>query len=208
MRKWLLIALLALAPVLANAVSQPVMATTTATTTPINATVEGENIFNLKVNGNSGSVETYNATNHVSFDVMGAGQIELTDQDGNVLYSFDKTSTGLETINTDVTFPAIGTYVLTATVTGQTNTGSQSITVTYKTLPIIPPGPGPTEPGSPGEPGAPNTGWLGVIYVAGYAVPLLGIIVWLVVLSIIAFGIVMIIKKSRKNRSKVSHLTA
>ncbi|MCL2037657.1 hypothetical protein FWG95_01475 [Candidatus Saccharibacteria bacterium] len=196
MKKWLAIALLAVVPLLGTVSSQPAMAATTTDATQINATVNGENIFNLTVNGETGPVETYNSLIHVSFQAVGEGLIEITDQDGNVLFTLDKTTPGIETINTDINLPAVGIYTLTTTITGPTNVASQSITVDYRALPIIPPGPG--GPGGPGGgPGSPSTGFM--IYVNGYAIPVIGVLFWLVLLTIVS-GSIFFLVRNRKTR--------
>ncbi len=197
MKKWLIVALLAIMPVLGVVHAQPAIASTTTDTTIITANVEGESITNLTVNGEANNVVTYNSPVHISFQAVGEGLIEITDQDGNVLFTFDKTTPGLETIETDLNLPAIGTYVLTVSIAGVTNDASQSITVDYRALPIIPPGP--SEPGSPGggNIGSPSTGWM--IYVNGYAVPVVGVLFWIVVLALVS-GLVFFVVKNRKAR--------
>jgi hypothetical protein len=202
MKKWLIIALLAATPALGIVVSQSASAATTTDSTTIIANIEGENIGNLTVNGVANHVATYNSLIHVSFQALGEGPIEITDQDGNILFTFDKTTPGLETINADINLPAIGTYVLTATITGATNTVSQSITVVYQALPIVPPGPG--EPGGPGSPGSPSTGWM--IYVNGYAIPVVGILLWLMSLAIISYLIFLVVRNRRTRRAKSAKL--
>jgi len=177
--------------------SQPAVATTTTDATQISATVGGENIFDLSVNGETGTVETYNSLIHVSFQAIGEGLIEITDQDGNVLFTLDKTTTGLETINTDINLPSVGTYVLAATINGPTNVASQNITVNYRSLPIIPPLPGPDTSGGSGSPSAPNTGWM--IYINGYAIPVIGVLFWAAVL-ILAPLLLFLTARSRKRR--------
>jgi len=122
--------------------------------------------------GSGGTLVATGPTVKVTFTATGAGLVTITDQNGHVLYQYNKVSSDLETITTPVTIiGGAGDYKLTLSITNDSlGTASDFINVTYR----------------PVGPGTPNTGFIkiGNQEYSVISVSALGVI--LVVLTIVA----------------------
>lgn len=108
--------------------------------------------------------QTYTSNISLSVTVAGAGTVIVTDEAGNIIYSFIKASSGTETLTfTTNLSDGVGLYKLTATFVDSSDPsnvyGSKSIFISYLATPVIPIIPTPT-------PSAPNTG---VVYLGNQA---------------------------------------
>jgi hypothetical protein len=156
-----------------------------------------------KVNGiNAGGViETYNANNSIVLDVVGIGVVTIKDQDGNVLYQYNKTTAGSEQLTADITLlGGVGTHQLTAEIDGPDGVRTANVTIIYKAvLPGIPGIPG--TPSMPSVPGAPDTG-LGYIYIAGRAIAVSSLVVIILLLAGAIFAIWFVARRRKQRESQ------
>jgi hypothetical protein len=155
---------------------------------------------------------TYNAANTVQLQAAGVGLVVITDQDGNVLYTFNKTDSALATLAADINLPSgVGLYELTAYIIDPTadpndladpsNTitvyDSKSIFMDYRATPITPFPPDTTDPGTPG---VPSTG--SYLYIGGYAIATSSILFYLAVITVLATAVVAMRRKIAKRVEK------
>jgi len=134
----------------------------------------------------------YNSHVPIVVGVAGAGLVTIEDQNGNVLYSYNKTSTGYEELIAPIELlDGLGLYELTVKLDGVEALGPNVISpmfIDYRMLPIEPPGP-------------PDTGVLGHLYVGGYAVQTLGALMAGLLFGTIAFGVFMMVAARRRRRN-------
>jgi hypothetical protein len=137
---------------------------------------------NFDVNGDA-TYETNNSNVAVHITASGAGTITIKDQNGNVLWQYEKTTNDEEDFYPEVTLPnGVGDYTLTATITnGLGQSDSKTIIVTY----------------SPTIPAPPNTGYY---YFSGYAVSVTS--TWTFALLLAALLATIIFRLARRKPAK------
>lgn len=174
-------------------------------TQTVSLTVQGSltatiNIISVDDVDNPTTIETYNSHITMELEITGEGAVSVWDQNGNLLFTYDKTTPGTEII--PVEFDLIGnpgTYIITASILASDGIASDQVTIIYKSIPIPPvpptPGPGGDEGGVPGAPGA------GYWFINGYAVPLKGLfnIGAVLVFLAVTLWVIFFIKRRRRN---------
>jgi hypothetical protein len=134
---------------------------------------------------------TYTSNVPLTLTVAGPGEIIITDKAGNVLYTFNKTSSSTDTFTFTVDLlDGIGLYELTATLVNPSDPNivydSRSLYILYLATPIIPIPP----------PAPPNTG---VIYLGSRAFLTRDfiIVIWT---SVIIFSAIFIAARKKQKR--------
>jgi hypothetical protein len=116
---------------------------------------------------------TYADSLDLEIALVGTGTLVVTDGDGNVIYTYVKTTADAEMVNVPADLAdGIGLYNFTATYSNTDNPSdiysARTIFVQYATTPIVPPPVNP--PGGDGDGGSgPGTPTTGVLYVGGRA---------------------------------------
>ena len=164
-------------------------AVTSSSTQVVNVTVP-QLPLSVDIISPAGGTVTSSAKVTVTLVASGAGKIVLTDQHGHVLWTYNKTSPGRETLTAVVTLPGDpGTYTLTANMVDAVDpsiTSQDNTTVVYEATfvaPAILP---------------PNTGY---VRFGDRAVPV-NQLVSLVVYLVVMVGIIWLIIARRKKRSR------
>jgi len=139
----------------------------------------------------SGTVDNayvaFNAQLTFVVGAMGVGQIIIEDQNGNVLYTLDKTVARYEEYVVNVRLlDGLGSYELSASLNGLKHFGPDgpvSMFIDYRALPL-----------------PPNTGGTGYVRIGGYVVPALGVLMSGLLSGGATFGIFVMVAVGRRRR--------
>ena len=178
--------------VLIARVNQPVVATGAAQN--VNVTIESDSVdimIDSPKTESDGAFHTENSNFDVTVIANGAGLITIKDQNGNVLWSYNKTTNGMEKLSANITLSGnAGEYILTASITSANNSSEIAIAklrVIYEETTVI----------SPIFP--PSTGvYLNAFGRSVSLEQILSLIIYAVIAGAIIFGIIILAKRRKK----------
>ena len=139
--------------------------------------------------GSNGTLTVNSATVSVTFRVVGAGLITIEDQNGNILFSQNRTNSTEETITVNITLPGgPGTYSLTLSIFDPSiGIVSDSFTIVYQ-----------PDGGSGGTtPGVPDTGF---IRIGNQEYSVASISVLGVIMAALAIIVIALKRRDKRNR--------
>ncbi|MCL2869612.1 hypothetical protein FWF48_02280 [Candidatus Saccharibacteria bacterium] len=171
----------------------PALAADTATS-QIEVVVPASRDINAVNPGSGGIMMVDRADFNITFTVRGTGLVTITDQNGNVLYTYNKTDPTEETIDAPITLTdGPGTHHMTLSLFDPVlGIVSDHITIIYKATVPLPP---------PTGPSAPNTGFIkiGSQEYSVANISLLGAI-----MAVLAIVVVVLKKQEHKQYKRVA----